>query len=332
MKGEQHAIPLVIAILATFALLVARYMLLRALRLRTGENPVLVRIFISSFRLVSVFWCIGLGFYAGIRFSELPERYAFGVNKIIYILLVLSITAVLAGLSGKLFKYYVEKAGVPVPTTGLTYGLIVGIIYILGALIILHSLGVSISPLLTAMGIGGLAVALALRDTLANLFAGIQIILERPFSVGDFVGVHAGQPGQEGRVEDIGLRTTKLRLLSNNLMIIPNTVLTQNVITNYSLPQKEMVIRVPFTVSYDSDPEHVEKLLVEEALKGIGAIPGLLAQPAPYSLMTGFTENLLSFNLICAVGRFVNQYEVEDALRKRVLKRFRTEGIEIHPK
>jgi len=120
--------------------------------------------------------------------------------------IILSMTVASANLVGKLFRNYVQKLDLPISTTGLAYGLIKGTILVIGFLIILNALGVSITPLITALGVGGLAVALALQDTLANLFAGIQILTEKSIRVGDFVKL---ETGQEGYVEDITWRTTK---------------------------------------------------------------------------------------------------------------------------
>jgi small-conductance mechanosensitive channel len=192
---------------------------------------------------------------------------------------------------------------------------------------ILHALGVSITPLLTALGVGGLAVALALQDTLANLFAGIHILLERSIRVGDFVRLEGGQ---EGYVVDIGWRTTKVRMLPNNIVVIPNSKLAQSVLTNYYLPEPRMSLLIPISVSYGSDPEHVERVLIDETLKAAQEVPGLLKEPAPFvRFIPGFGESSLDFTLICQVKEFVDQYLAQHELRKRIFKRFQAEGIEI---
>jgi small-conductance mechanosensitive channel len=282
-------IPILIALIAAVLLLVARWLLLRALRAwARGQSPALDRIFLSMLRSVSVFWCLALALYAGVVFSRMPDRYAFAIDRAIFVLILLSVTVALAGLAGRLFKYWVEKHAIPVPATGLTYGLIIGTVYVLGGLMVLHALGVSITPLLTALGLGGLALALAIKDTLANLFAGIQIILEKPFVVGDFINI---QPGQEGFVTDIGLRTTKLRVPSNNLIIVPNTLLTQNVITNFNLPGRNISLKLPVIVSYKADPAAVRNAIYRVALQGTLEIPGLLKEPPPSVLLTGFNES-----------------------------------------
>jgi len=240
---------------------------------------------------------------------------------------IFSITIASANLAGKVFRNYIQKSSLPIPTTGLAYGILKGTILIIGLLIILSVLGISITPLITALGVGGLAVALALQDTLSNLFAGIHILMEKSVRVGDFIKL---ETGQEGYVEDITWRTTRVRMLPNNTVIIPNSKLSQSIVINYYLPEKRMSLLIPIGVSYSSDPEKVEKILVEEAKKAVGEIPGLLGDPEPFvRFIPGFGESSLDFTLICQVQEFVDQYLAQHELRKRIFKRFREEGIEI---
>jgi len=116
----------------------------------------------------------------------------------------------------------------------------------------------------------------------------------------------------------------------NNMVIIPNSKLSQSVVINYNLPEKRMALSIPVSVSRSADPERVEKILMEETQKGVGAIPGLLGDPPPVAkLIPGFGESSLDFTLVCQVQEFADQFPVQHELRKRILKRFREEGIEI---
>lgn len=284
-------------------------------------------IIIKAFKTPSVYWCIAVGLHAGVTLSDIPEKYIFYITRAIHVIVILSVTIAAANLSGKIFRNYIQKSNLPIPTTGLAYGLLKGTILVVGFLIMLSVLGVSITPLLTALGVGGLAVALALQDTLANLFAGIHILMEKSIRVGDFVRL---ETGQEGYVEDITWRTTRVRMLPNNIVVIPNSKLSQSVVTNYYLPEKRMSLLIPVGVSYSSDPEKVEKILIDEAQKGVGEIPGLLGDPAPFvRFIPGYGDSSLDFTLICQVQEFVDQFLAQHELRKRIFRRFKEEGIEI---
>lgn len=321
-------IPAIVTFLSSFALFVVRGIAFKVIHKWAERTETKIDdIIIKSFKTPSIYWCIAIGLYIGVAISELPEKYVFYFSKIIHVIVILSITVATANLAGKIFKNYVQKLDIPIPTTGLAYGILKGTIFIIGLLIILSVLGISITPLITALGVGGLAVALALQDTLANLFAGIHILMEKSIRVGDFVKL---ETGQEGYIEDITWRTTRVRMLPNNIVVIPNSKLAQSVVTNYYLPEKRMSLLVPISVSYSSDPEKVERVLVEEAKKAAGEVPGLLGEPEPLvRFIPGYGDSSLDFTLICQVKEFVDQYLAQHELRKRIFKRFKEEGIEI---
>jgi small-conductance mechanosensitive channel len=119
-------------------------------------------------------------------------------------------------------------------------------------------------------------------------------------------------------------------MLPNNIVVIPNNKLAQSVVTNYYLPEKRMSLAIPVSVSYSSDPELVERILLEEAKNSIADIPGLLNDPEPaVRFIPGFGESSLDFTLVCQVREFADQYLVQSELRKRIFKRFKQEGIDI---
>ena len=320
--------PAAIALASALFLLVVRGIAFRLInRWADKTETKLDDIIVGSLKTPSVYWCLAIGLFVGVALSDLPHKYVVYLTKTIHIVIIFSITLAAANLSGKIFRNYIRTSNLPIPTTGLAYGILKGAIIIIGFLIILSVLGISIAPLLTALGVGGLAVALALQDTLANLFAGIHILMEKSIRVGDFIKL---ETGQEGYVEDITWRTTRVRMLPNNIVVIPNSKLSQSVVTNYYLPEKRMSLLIPIGVSYSSDPALVEQVLVEEAKGAVGEIPGLLGDPEPFvRFIPGFGDSSLDFTLICQVKEFVDQYLAQHELRKRIFRRFREEGIEI---
>lgn len=321
-------VPMLIALGSTGVLMAVRGLGFRILhKWADGTDTKIDDITIKALRFPSIFWCVAIGLYIGIAVSDLPDKYVLYISKLIHIIVIFSITIAAANLAGKIFTDYIQKASLPIPTTGLAYGILKGTILVLGFLIILSVLGISITPLITALGVGGLAVALALQDTLANLFAGIHILVEKAIRVGDFIKLESGQ---EGYVDDITWRTTRIRMLPNNIVVIPNSMLSQSIVTNYYLPERRMSLLIPVGVSYSSDPEQVERILIEEAKGAVGQIPGLLGDPEPFvRFIPGFGDSSLDFTLICQVKEFVDQYLAQHELRKRIFRRFRQEGIDI---
>jgi small-conductance mechanosensitive channel len=282
---------------------------------------------IQALRAPSIVWCVLIGMYSALATAQLPGELRLVILHVVNVLLVLSVTAATASLSRAALSYSLRKNDLIIPATGLSLTVVTVVIWIVGILVMLSGLGVSITPILTALGVGGLAVALALQETLSNFFAGLHLLMDKPLRVGDFVKLESGQ---EGYVEDIGWRTTRIRMLPNNTVIIPNNKITQTVLTNYYLPEPRMAVLIPISVSYDVDPDRVEGVLLEEATKGIGQIPGLLAEPAPMvRFIPGFGQSSLDFTLICQVREFTDQFLLQHELRKHILRRFKAEGIEI---
>jgi len=272
-------------------------------------------------------WIIAIGLYVTVGTSELPRDdigYAF---KVLHVLVIVSVTLAVANLASRLAIYSVRGTEISIQATGLTRGLVKVVVITTGILVLLDTLGISITPLLTALGVGGLAVALALQDTLGNMFAGVHILMEKSIRVGDFIRL---ETGQEGCVADIGWRTTRVRMAPNNVVIIPNSKLAQSVVTNYDLPGKPMAIQLPVRVSYASDPDQVERVLIDEAARAAKEVRGMLPDPAPaVQFIPGFGESSMDFTLTCQVDQYESQGPVLHELRKRIFKRFKREGIEI---
>jgi len=312
---------------ALVLLLVRRYLLRWLERLSRRTETVLDDLLVASLRTPTLLWAAAIAIAAGLEAAALPRRVAAWGTSVVVALVILSVTIVVANVLARGLQRFGQRIQMETAVTGLGAALTKGTVLVLGGLLVLSTLGVAISPLLAALGVGGIAVGLALQDTLSNLFAGVHILMEKPLRVGDYVKLESGQ---EGYVTDVGWRTTRIRMLPNNMIIVPNAKLAQSIVTNYYLPEQRMALLVPISVSYDSDPEHVERILVEEVSRAAGEVPGLLADPAPFvRFIPGFGDSSLDFTLICQVREFVDQYLAQHELRKRIFRRFRQEGIEI---
>jgi small-conductance mechanosensitive channel len=280
---------------------------------------------VQTFRGPFMIWVLILGIHLAMESSELPRRAIDPLEKVLLVLWILSLTVLAARLAGDLIRYYGSGVQGLLPVTTLTQNLAQLGVVILGLVVLLNQLGMQITPILTALGVGGLAVALALQDTLSNLFAGFYVAVAGQVRLGDYIKLNTGE---EGYIADITWRSTTVRALSNNMIIIPNAKLGQAVVTNYNLPEKRVILSVPVTVSYDCDPERVESILLEEARAAAGVVSGLLAEPAPaVSFDPGFLESGLGFTVVCHVREFVDQFPVRNELRKRIFARLRSEAI-----
>lgn len=283
-------------------------------------------IIISATRGPFLLWVVAVGIYLALEFSQLPEDWVASLGKALLAIVALSMTLVLANIVSALVQRAAVRGEVEAPATSLTRNLVRWGIILLGLLFVLNALEVPITPLLTALGIGSLAVALALQDTLTNLFAGFNVSLARQVRLGDYIKLDSGQ---EGYVTDINWRTTSIQDSSNNLIIIPNAKLGQSIITNYYMPDQPVTIRIPVSVSYDSDPEHVERVLLDVGRRAMQEMPQLAQDFGPVVRFTNMGDFSLDFLLVLRVQTFNDQFSAQHELRKRIFKRLREEKIEI---
>lgn len=304
--------------IALITFLVFRNLLLRSLRFEPRSPASALT---ESLRLPSILWCLAGAVFVAIQFAALSAQQLRLAEMWFLIFVIVSVTLTLASLSVRAMRYYGEKQGMVYATAGLSHALIRILILSLGVMTLLRYLGIAITPMLTALGVGGLAVALALQDTLANFFAGVHILVERPVNVGDFIRLSTGE---EGTVADIGWRTTRIRTTTNNMIVIPNTRITSGILTNFHLPDGRVATEVIVVVAQDADPVTVIRLATETASE----IEGVLADPAPIVIFDpGITPTHMQFKVIIHVGTPLAQGLARSALRVALLNRFRQEGI-----
>jgi len=191
-----------------------------------------------------------------------------------------------------------------------------------GITIILQHFDVKISALLGIAGVASLAVALASKDTIANMISGFTILVDRPFRVGDRVELGKGVIGD---VKEIGLRSTKILTFDNTLLVLPNTTISSAQIVNQSYPDHKYKIRRDFTVAYGSDVKRVKRVLRRIARDNAR----VLRDPKPRVFFVDFADSALVFKLVCWIEDYKDRFKTIDRLNMEVDRRFREEGIQI---
>jgi small-conductance mechanosensitive channel len=197
---------------------------------------------------------------------------------------------------------------------------------VVGGMLILDNLGVSLTPLLTTLGIGSLAVAIALQDTLGNFFASLHIKADRPIEIGQFVRLESGD---EGYVDRIGWRSTRIKMLPNKTAVVPNSKLVQSMIINYDLPDSELAVLVNVGVHYNSDLQTVEKITCEVAGEIMQTVTGGVPSFEPFIRYHTFNQSSIDFTVILRARRFVDSYLIKHEFMKRLQQRYREESIVI---
>lgn len=248
------------------------------------------------------------------------------IEKILIVLVIASITVVLARIVSGMVRAFAKRAEGAFPAASVFAHFATALIFIIGALVILQSLGIRITAMITALGIGGLAVALALQDTLSNLFAGLQIVAARKVRPGDYIKLDSGE---EGYVTDITWRNTTIRAIHNNMIIVPNAKLASAVTVNFNLPGREMAVRVEVGVSYDSDLREVEATTIEVAKEVLREVKGGAPEFEPFIRYHTFGDSSINFTVIIYVKEFFSQYIIKHEFIKKLHARFNEKGIEI---
>ena len=199
-------------------------------------------------------------------------------------------------------------------------------VYSLGFLMALSVLNIPISPILAGLGIGGLAVALAVQPTLANFFAGTYVVTEGELNIGDYIEL---QGGPSGYVVEVGWRSTKIRSMHNNLVIIPNSQMANSIVTNYYSPEPAMNVLVYCGVSYDSDLEVVESV-VREASQKLVTESEYAVDGEPWFGFEEFGDSNISFWVFVQATDRLGSFYLTSDLVKVIHSRLTAEGIEIN--
>lgn len=326
-KLIEILVPLAIFIVTLiFGFILRKLIFVRLTRWSKKVKAEIGDIIITSTRGSCIIWFLMLGLYFALRSARLPDDLTHVINKILLILGIFSITFVLANISAKLIRIYSGKVEAALPVTSLTQNISRIIIFAIGILIILNSLGISITPILATLGVGGLAVALALQDTLSNLFSGFHIIVAKQIRVGDYIKLDTGE---EGYVVDITWRTTKIRMLPNNVVLVPNEKLAKAIVTNYYLPDKEMAVLVNLGVHYNSNLKKVEKVTIEVAREVMKEVAGGVPEFEPFIRYHTFADFSINFTVILRAKEFVDQYIIKHEFIKRLHERYAKEGVVI---
>jgi len=335
--GQRLIVPACILVFSFFIGVILNRMLTQKLagRVKASESEIM-EIFFRALRGVPIYLSVVTGLYWIVTTSNLPPGLERIFSYILFAMIVFSITRVCERtLSGFIRLKFSGSSDMTQSTLLDTIFRVA--IYASGALIVLDYFNISIAPIMAAMGVGGMAVAFGVRETLENIFSGLQLIVSKQLRVNDYIRLSTGD---EGRVIDINWRyITVMPPNEGSVVVIPNKVIANAVTANYSQPRDDIVLVVPIGVSYDSDLEHVEKVTVEVARKLQTKIDGYAPKYdsegvdrnplAPVVRFQAFNDSSIDFNAVLHVQTFTNQYLLKHEFIKAITKRYREEGINI---
>nr|WP_232225680.1 mechanosensitive ion channel family protein [Leptospira broomii] len=281
-------------------------------------------LYLALLSFVRYFFLI-LGLYAAIHASSLHPETRISYFLYLKVLTILFFTLSLANVATGFFELFSSKNEGILSSASILNNILRICILLIGGLVILQTLGISVAPALTALGVGGLAVALGLQETLSNLFAGLEVLLSKKVRVGDFITL---ETGQEGYIEDINWRTTSLRKLNGSTVVIPNSKMSQTTYINYELPSSKVSIGVALSVSYQNDLQRVESICKEVAKLTLQSVYGKATDIEPHVRFQVFGPSSIDLTVTFQLKEITDQYLLKSEFIKSLHEKFKSDGIE----
>lgn len=284
------------------------------------------RILLRNLRGETLVWFILASAYVIVRshLLDINPSVQSRIFQTLQVILIVSVTWFLLQVALSFIDYYTRRGSLP--KTSIFPNITRLVVLSIAAVAVLNTFGISVSPILAALGVGGLAIALALQDTLANLFAGISILTARQVNPGDYIELSSGEVGY---VDDVSWRNTTILSIDNATIIVPNKNLGALIVTNYSLPVTELNLRIPVSVSYESDLNQVEEVAIKTARDVLNEVEGGVANVAPYVRFIEFGESSINFNVILRIRSYADLRLIRHEFIKLLHMRFNRKGINI---
>jgi len=306
-----------------FHFILKKYVTRIASKTKSDIDDIILKIVTRPLYTLIIF----IGVYLAFKSLTISGQYTLWLNRTFFVGTIL----IIAMLLGKILTIFIcrwlkvhkryEK------TPHVLSKIIVVVIYLLAFITILSYFGIEITPIAATLGLGGLAIGLALQPTLSNFFAGLHIISDKPVRLDDHIELP--ESNISGYVEDIGWRSTRIKTLPNTRVIVPNSKLAESIIVNNNMPEHEMSTLVQCGVAYNSDLKKVEKVTIDVATKIQQTIPGAVKDFVPFIRFHTFSDSNINFSVILRVENFVDKYLVSHELIKALKERYDKEGIEI---
>jgi small-conductance mechanosensitive channel len=299
--------------------------------------PVLIRIaektkqnadnlILNSFKKWIIILIVALGAYIGIDRIPFTPKYHDWIDKSFVIFYIICATLMLSEIVSGMLRFKTSETDSTLPSSSIISKIAKAIIYGLGLVLILQSVGISVAPILTAMGVGGLAVALALQDTLSNLFAGLQILAAGKINQNDFIRL---DNGQEGFVQDISWRITTIKNSANQIIIVPNAKLSNMIATNMLLEKKIFTISIDISIDRANELKKVEEITKEVVINTLNEVKGGIMSEEPAVRFIRFGNNSIDLKASLQVQEHVQQAEATHLFIMKIHERFMKEGIQL---
>jgi small-conductance mechanosensitive channel len=200
-------------------------------------------------------------------------------------------------------------------------------IFLTAVLVALDVLGINVMPFIAGAGVAGIAIGFAAKDTLSNIIAGVLLIIDRPFEIGDRIEVWSAPKGSAswGDVIDVGLRATKIKTTDNIIVVIPNNEIMTRDIINYTLIDNKIRVRINIGVSYASDIDKAKKIILDT----VKTVEWIAPHPPPQVVVRNFGESSVEMQIRVWINNARKRMATISTITDRVKSAFDREGVEI---
>jgi small-conductance mechanosensitive channel len=324
---ENEYILFLIIIIGTLILAAISYFILKIIVNRiAGKKKTYGEFILKQLTKPIIYLFILIGFYTAIRQLMILNDYRTIIDGSFFITTIFVFALLISRIISVIMLGYLKiKRGFDRPPKLINMTVSI-IIYIAAIAVILGYFQIDITPLIAGVGLGALAIGLALQSTLSNFFAGMHLVSDRPIDVGDYIEI---DDNTKGTVEDIGWRSTRIKTLADNLLIIPNAKLSESNITNFSKPKQDMSLWIPCGVAYESDLKKVEKITLEVAKHIQMHVDGAVKNFEPGFRFKEFGDSNINFTTILRIDDPLKRFAVRNEFIKALKERFNKEKIEI---
>ncbi len=316
-----------VLILWIVALFAAKWWISASMRGRAGlVRSLWFDIFMSASSPALNIAIIAGGIALATSIWPMPARWqsAFGV------IVTAGLIAALTVFVDQVLRRWMERSAERFPVLGSSYSLVTGalrgVVIALGLMMFLDSVGISMTPILASLGVGSLAIALAMQETVKNILSGFFVIADKPLQVGDFVKLEGGQ---EGWLAELGWRSSKFRMPADSVVVVPNSKLVDSVVTNYRAPDGGLAISMDLSVVSSTNLEQVEQVTIEVAREVMGTLDEEVAGFEPSVRFHTVTGGQINFNVTLRAAAGGSIERVKHEFIKRVTARYQIEGIKI---
>ena len=297
-----------------------------ASRTKTSLDDKLIR----AGKLPIRYLAIVLGLYYADQYYGLGWNYrGFGTREALYVLVILIVGFTISRLFKTFFEWYADKERAKkINKTMFVFirKMVSVTVYAVVLIFILGHFGIEIGPLLAGLGIAGLAIALGLQETLANLFAALFLVMDKSINIGDWIQL---EDGTKAYLDDISWRSVRIRTLGNNTVIVPNSVFVGQKISSYDYPEQSFYTSINAGVAYGSDLEQVERVSVQAAKNVLKKEKVKAEYNEPIVRFKELADSSINLIIIVKIDHVKDEGKIKHELIKEIVKEFRRKKIEI---